>query len=253
MKITAIIVDDEPHARRYIHDLLDKDEEVHILSECKNGREVLEFVKNKIPDVIFLDIQMPGMTGMEVATKLKSLNSVIVFTTAYDQYAIKAFEVEALDYLLKPFDEKRFYEVLDRVKEIIEKDQQALLSSKLLNVYDKFKQAQSPHVHKLIIKEKGLERAIAIEDIAYLEASSVYVIIYTKAESILYRTTLNLLEQQLPNNFLRVHRSFIINTNHIEISKYLNNNTFSFMMTNGKKVTSSRSYKDKVDRRFSQN
>lgn len=251
MKITTLIVDDEPHARRYIHDLLDNDEEVHILGECKNGREVLEFVKNKKPDVIFMDIQMPGMTGMQVASKLKSLNSVIVFTTAYDQYALKAFEVEALDYLLKPFDEKRFYEVLERVKEIIEKDQQALLSSKLLNVYDKFKQAQSPHVHELIIKEKGLERAIAIEDIAYLEASSVYAIIYTKTEPILYRTTLNLLEQQLPANFLRVHRSFIINTNHIQNSNYLNNNTFSFTMSNGKTVISSRSFKEIVKRKVS--
>lgn len=243
MSAKVLIVDDEPHARRYLRDLLIKDSEIEVIGECKNGREALSFLKNITPDIIFLDIQMPGITGMEVASELKSGNALVIFTTAYDQYALKAFEAEALDYLLKPFDEQRFFEVLNRAKDILERDQQAQFSEKMMNIYNDYRQSLSPHLVEFIIKQKGLELAIKVNDVVTIESSSVYVILHTMAESSLYRTAMHLLEQQLPPNFVRIHRAYIINTDHVLESKYLNNNTFSFEMSNGKNVVSSRAYK----------
>lgn len=125
MRLSVLLVDDEPHARRYLKQLLTQDDEVEVIHECKNGQEVLNFLKTQEPHIIFLDINMPGISGVEVAEQLKSTSSLIIFSTAYDQYALKAFEVEAFDYLVKPFGEERFYGVLNRAKEVVHKLQQA--------------------------------------------------------------------------------------------------------------------------------
>lgn len=246
MTISVLIVDDEPHARRYIKSLLQKDTEISILGECKNGREALAFIKKKKPDIILLDIQMPGITGIEVAEKVKDTNSIVIFTTAYDEYALKAFEVEALNYLLKPFDETRFFEVMQKAKDIIEKNQHLQFSEKLMSLYSNFKKSQSPHLTEFEIKENGLSRFININDILLLEARSVYIILHLANDAILYRTTLNELETQLPENFIRIHRSYIINKDFVSNLKYLNNNTFNFTLSNEKEIVSSRSYKKRI-------
>lgn len=246
MMMTALIVDDEPHARRYIRDLLLKDQEVELLGECRNGREAIAFVEQNEPDIVFLDIQMPGINGIEVAHTLKSNHCAVIFTTAYDEYALKAFEVEAVNYLLKPFDAKRFYEALNMAKDTITLKKQAEFSKKIMNLYHNFKESNSPHLTEFVLKENGIERIIKANDVCYLEARSVYVILRTQQDAHLYRAALNLLEQQLPVQFLRVHRSFIINTNFIDTYKYLNNNTFAFEMKNGEKIVSSRSYKSEI-------
>lgn len=251
MKVTVLIVDDEPHARRYLRDLLIRDREVDLLGECKNGREALTFIHNKKPDIVLLDIQMPGITGIEVAHQVKSSGSLVIFTTAYDQYALKAFEAEALNYLLKPFDEKRFFEVLHNAKDMIALKQQAALSEKIMGLYNDYRQARSPHLTEFVIRDKGLERVIKTNDIVFLEARSVYVILHTLKDAVLYRAALNLLAQQLPPEFLQIHRSYVINTAHIRSFRYLNNNTFVFDMANGKKVRSSRSYKNDINKKMS--
>lgn len=250
MRATLIIVDDEPHARRYIRSLLLKDIEIEILGECKNGREALEFISVHKPNIVLLDIEMPGITGIEVANQLMSSNSIVIFTTAYNQYALKAFEVEAFNYLLKPFDEKRFYDVINRAKSIIQLNQQAKFNSTIMQLFKDFSKSQSPQLTEFKIKDKGLERVIKISEVVYLEARSVYVIIHTNDKDILYRAALNLLEQQLPSNFLRIHRSIIINLNQVEKYKYLNNNTFEFLLNNEQKVTSSRSYKNQISNKL---
>ncbi len=246
MKATILIVDDEPHARRYIRSLLTKDVEVEVTGECKNGREALEFIKNKKPDLVMLDIQMPGISGIEVAEELKSTDSIVIFTTAYDQYALKAFEAEALNYLLKPFDEKHFFEALNKAKELIQLKQQAKFNEKIMRLYKDYNKSQEPHLTEFKIKEKGLDRIIKVNDILYLEARSVYIIIHTTNDAILYRAALGILEQQLSSNFLRIHRSYIINIDKIKDYKYLNNSTFRFYFFNNKSVTSSRSYKNEI-------
>lgn len=243
---TALVVDDEPHARRFLSELLKKDSSIQLLDECSNGREAVNFCKTQTPDIIFLDIQMPGMTGMDAAFQLRKSTSLIVFCTAYDQYAIQAFEVEALDYLTKPFTEKRFNEVIRRAKEMIELNQRKVFSERIERLFKSYNQSSSPNLTEITILNKGLEERIPVSQILYIEASSVYVIIHTKRKQYIYRTTLELLDSQLPGEFIRIHRSFIINSSFIVKSKYLNNNTFSFEMSNDKVLKSSRTYKKAI-------
>ncbi len=243
---TVLVVDDEPHARRFLSTLLEKDKSMHLLAECSNGREAINFCKTQTPDIIFLDIQMPGMTGMDVAYQLRKTDSLIIFSTAYDQYAIQAFEVEALDYLIKPFTNKRFEEVLARAKKMIEMNQRNVFSQRVERLYKSYNQSSSPKITEIVILNKGLEDRIPVTDILYIESSSVYVIIHTKRKQYIYRIALETLSSQLPKNFIRIHRSFIINSNFIAKSKYLNNNTFSFQMINEKVLKSSRTYKKMI-------
>ena len=250
MRLSILIADDEPHARRYIKELMSEDNDVEVIYECKNGQEVLNFLKNKVPSIIFLDINMPGINGVEVASKIKSSGSLIIFSTAYDQYALKAFEVEAFDYLLKPYDKKRFTDVLHRAKSTVERFQQAEFSEKFVELYKEYNQYIEPHLTEFVVKEKGIEQIIHVDKILYVEASTIYAVLHLNHRKVLYRAALNLLEQQLPSNFIRVHRSYIINTNFIKSSKYLNNSTYMITMENEDVIISSRKYKEVLSKGF---
>ncbi|WP_299888277.1 LytTR family DNA-binding domain-containing protein [uncultured Lacinutrix sp.] len=250
MRLSILIVDDEPHARRHIKSLISQDSDVEVIYECKNGKQVLEFLKHQTPSVIFLDINMPGISGVEVAAQLKTTNSLIIFSTAYDEYALKAFELEAFDYLLKPYEDDRFFEVLQRAKNEVEIRQQAEFSQKFTSLYQEYNNNLSPHLTEFSLKEKGFEYKIHVEEVLYIEASTIYAELHLKEKKLLYRAALNLLEQQLPNNFIRVHRSFIINTSFIKDYKYLNNNTFMITMANTDVIISSRKYKEIISKRL---
>lgn len=250
MRLSVLVVDDEPHARRHIKGLISKDVEVEVIHECKNGKEVFNFLKHQVPSIIFLDINMPEINGIEVASQLKTANSLIIFSTAYDEYAIKAFELEAFDYLLKPFEEERFFEVLKRAKKEIEIRQQAELSQKITSLYQEYSNTITPHLTEFIIKDKGFEYKIHVEEILYIEANKIYAVLQLKNKRLLYRAPLNLLAQQLPSNFLRVHRSFIVNQNFVKKTKYLNNNTFMITLANDDLIISSRKYKDNISKRL---
>ena len=251
MRLSVLIVDDEPHARRHIKSLLASDTDVEVVNECKNGREVLQFLKNQEPSLIFLDINMPGLTGVEVAEQLKGKKSLIIFSTAYDQYALKAFELEAFDYLLKPFEDERFYEVLQRAKDVVETNQQAEFSQKFAGLYQEYNNALEPHLTEFTIKEKGFEQTIHVDKVLYIEASTIYAELHLVERTVLYRTALNLLEQQLPPNFIRVHRSFLVNKKYVEHIKYLNNSTYMFTMHNKDVIISSRKYKELISKNWS--
>lgn len=250
MRLSILIADDEPHARRYIKDLLAKDTDIEVIYECKNGQEVLNFLKNMEPSILFLDINMPGISGVEVAEKLKSTSSLIIFSTAYDQYALKAFEVQAFDYLLKPYGEDRFSEVLSRAKQAITNREQAAFGEKFEALYAEYQQNTSPHISEFEIKEKGFKRSIHVNDVLYIEASAIYAELHLMEAKVLYRTSLNLLEQQLPNNFIRVHRSYILNSTSIQSYKYLQNNTYLITMKNGDVIISSRKYKERIAKKL---
>jgi len=250
MRLSVLIVDDEPHARRHIKNLAASDEDIAVIYECKNGKETFNFLKHQVPDIIFLDVNMPGISGIEVASKLKTINSLIIFSTAYDQYALKAFELEAFDYLLKPFEDKRFFEVLNRARSEIEVRHQAAFGQKFTALYEEYKKTIAPHLTEFKIKEKGFEYKIPVEEVLYLEANAIYAVLHLKDRRVLYRAALNLLEQQLPSNFLRVHRSFIVNQNFIKQRKYLNDNRFEITLLNDAVVISSRKYKDSISKRL---
>ncbi len=251
MKIKTIIVDDEPHARRYLSDLLRTDEEIELLDELKNGREALAYLESHPVDLVFLDIHMPGINGLEVMQQIPAGNTpFIVFTTAYDQYAITAFEASAMDYLLKPFDKQRLAKSLDRVKEQLEFRKDSDFRQKMLGLYRDFQDARSPQLTEFVIKDRGFEKVIKATDILWIEASSVYAELHTENERHLYRVALNLLDKELSSDFLRIHRSIIVNTTHILKTSYLNNNTYQFRMSNGKELISSRSYKADIMHRL---
>lgn len=251
MAISCIIVDDEPHARRYLKELLEKDSEVEIKAIFHNGREAIEFLKQGDSDLLFLDIHMPGIDGMTVAKLLTGNPTLIIFTTAFDHHAAEAFEVEAFDYLLKPFDDKRLENVLSRVKEHLKKSKELELSSKVQELYQEYRDSSSPHLTSLEIKERGLIRKIQLKDVICFESSSVYILIHEQSKKSLYRTSMNLLEHQIsPEEFVRIHRSFIINRKLVSNVTYLNNSTFKFEMKNGATFTSSRSYYDRINKVF---
>ncbi|MBO3697396.1 LytTR family DNA-binding domain-containing protein [Roseivirga sp. E12] len=249
MIYSAIIVDDEPHARRYLSELIAKDPEIKLAGEFRNGKEALNYLSSNKVDIVFLDIEMPNVNGLEVANGLTegaNQNAVIIFTTAYNQYAITAFEAQALDYLLKPFDELRFTKALNRAKTQVDLQGQDLLHHKIADLYDNFKKSKSPQIHEFVIKEKGLEFSINTSKIIAIEASGVYAILITKQKGHLYRIALNDLESNLPSSFLRIHRSSIVNLDHLSKFKYLNNSTFEFSMDNEKVYVSGRSYQSRI-------
>ncbi len=248
MTYSVIIADDEVHARRYLNELLEHDTELVVLGTCKNGEEVLRFLKNKVPDFLFLDIQMPGISGLTVAEQIKQKNCEVIFTTAYNQYAVKAFEAEAFDYLLKPFNEVRLNQVLKRAK-AAKKDQRKLeVQGRIHRMMERFAIHKNNinYLTEFVIKSRGLEISIKTSDVLYLQASSVYVDLITAKKSYLYRSALSLLEKQLSPSFIRIHRSVIINKDHVLSRKYLNNNRFEFRMSNDVHLTSSKAYKQDI-------
>ncbi len=245
--IRTIIVDDEPHARRYLSELLAVDDDVDVVAELKNGREALDYLELNEVDLVFLDIHMPGINGLEVMERLPEDNKpIIVFTTAYNQYAIAAFEATALDYLLKPFDKQRLIKSVKRVKQLLNLREQSGFHQKMIRLYEEFQDSKSSKLTEFIIKERGFEKVIKTKDIKWISSNSVYVELHTTSQKYLYRAALNLLANELPEQFLRIHRSVIINTVHIEKTTYLNNNTYKFQMSNGVDLISSRSYKSSI-------
>lgn len=247
MKCTALIVDDEWHARRYLREMLSRDDDVVVLGECKNGQEVLKFLKNQVPDLLFMDIRMPGLDGLQVAQQVRKKSCQVIFTTAYNHYALQAFETEALDYLLKPFSENRLSQVLHRAKMTVLGHRKLEVSERLEGLINRLSQPAEEELRIFKIKERGIEQAIRIQDVICIQASSVYVELVTQRRTFLYRSALSLLDKQLPSSlFKRIHRSVVINRNHIIGHKYLNNNRFEFKMSNDMLLTSSKAYKSTI-------
>lgn len=244
MDIKTLIVDDEPHARRYLSDLLLEETDIDLVGTVKNGREAITFMQKEKVDLIFLDIHMPGINGLEVVQQLpKGVSPLIVFTTAYDQYAINAFEDSALDYLLKPFDNERLKKSLSRIKQQLKLQEQAQLHKKIARLYEDFQDAKSPKLTEFVIKEGGFEKVIKCRDLIWIGASSVYIELHTIEGKDLFRTSMNQLENELPEGFIRIHRSVILNKEQILKRVYQNNNNYNFHMKNGIVLSSSRSYK----------
>lgn len=247
-KIRTIVVDDEPLARLRIVNLLKKIDYVSIIGECKNGREALKSIKSYKPDLVFLDIQMPDLNGFDVLSQAQ-FNPIpfIIFVTAYDQYALKAFDVHAVDYLLKPFDDERFMTALQHAKQQLDLKENAFLHKKMLRLLENYQHQQSDELSAIEIKEKGRSVIVNIEDIYSFETQGNYVKIYASKKSYLYRETLQNIENQVnPRIFLRIHRSLLLNTNYVQKVKYQGNNQFLFTLQNGQSLLSSRSYREDI-------
>ena len=239
MKTTCIIVDDEKLARDLLREYLESFEEMELVAECAKGSEAVEKINKLKPDVIFLDVQMPGMSGFDVLEEIDH-EPYVIFTTAYDQYAIKAFEKNAVDYVLKPLDEERFRLAVNRA--LKRKKQENSTIDDLLKSLQVETKRSAYESHVFVQKSEKLFN-LPVEEIIFLEASGDYTIITTKADQFVSSSGIGKLEEILnPETFIRVHRSTIINLNSLkEIERHFNGGMV-VKMHNGKSFPVSRTY-----------
>ena len=220
-KLRVVVVDDEPMARVALRELLSADGEVEIVSECSNGDEALEALKGLKPDVVFLDVQMPGRSGFEVLESLsEEERPAVVFTTAYDQYALNAFDLHAVDYLLKPFDDDRFRLALTRAKERSRTDAAVGAGQRLADLLaavrgsaalNPTRDVRAAPITRLTIHREGRLEVVETNTVDWIEAADQYVCLHTTEGEHLMRESMSQLESQLdPTRFMRVHRSAIV-------------------------------------------
>lgn len=246
-----LIVDDEPLARERIRELLKHERDIASVNEAANGGEALEKISAKRPDVLFLDIQMPDMTGFDVLGLLdkKLLRQIpaIVFVTAYDEFALRAFEFHALDYLLKPFDRKRFTDTLRIARERIAHSRSNGSEQRLLSLLEEL-HAKPAYLEWLTIRKDERILLIRTSDIQWIEAHGNYVLLKMDGTSHLMRETMDRLESQLdPRVFLRIHRSTIVNVNQIKELQAWARGEYRVVTFAGSAFTLSRGYRSRFD------
>ena len=249
-KIRTVIIDDEPLAREGVRMLLEEDAEISVVAECAGGREALAAISEKEPDLIFLDVQMPEISGFEVLEAVGAEHAPqVIFVTAYDKYALQAFEAHALDYLLKPFTVKRFKEALKRAKRQIQNEQNGELNRKLATLLEDLK-PQTNYLERIVVKNAGRVSFVSVEEISWIEAAESYVRFHVgEGKSYLIRGAISRLEAQLdPARFLRIHRSIIVSIKHIKEMQPLFHGDYEIVLKDGTKLTSSRSNRDKLQR-----
>ncbi|MBV9957483.1 MAG: response regulator transcription factor [Acidobacteria bacterium] len=247
VRLRAIVVDDEMLARQIIREMLANDAEVEIVAECVNGREAVEAIQAHKPDLLFLDIQMPEVAGFEVLEAMKGERLPgVIFVTAYDQYAVRAFEYHALDYLLKPFDRERFEMAVSRAKAQLRRDRNGELDRRILALLEALK-AESKYVDRLVIKNGGRVFFLESGEVNWIEAEGNYVRLHTDKKAHLLRETISSLEEQLdPKKFLRVHRSTIVRIDSIRELQPWFHGEYHIILHDGTKLTLSRNYREQL-------
>ena len=242
-KLSTIIVDDEPLARKLIKEYLQDFPEIKIVGECKNGKQAVKAINEEKPDIVFLDIRMPGMDGFEVLEHIDQMPHV-VFVTAYGDYALKAFEVNAADYLLKPYDRKRFSKAVQKVIDRSTKSNDEI--ERILRVLQQSKEPED-YPESILIRVGSTIISIQLQDILWIEADGDYTKLHTTSGTHLCNLTMNALEQRLdPNRFLRVHRSYIIASNSIEHLEADGEGGFVIFLKDKSRVKVSRAYGAKL-------
>ena len=256
--IKTLIIDDEPLARRNLRVLLDQDPQIEILDECRNGHEAIKAINTHSPDLIFLDIQMPEMDGFDVLAQVGPEHiHAIIFVTAFDQYALKAFEVHALDYLLKPFDDERFTRALERAKSQIAAREIDKLSQRLLALLEdrksehKVSSGQQSYLTRLMIKTSNRMMLLKVDEIDFIEADGNYAKLHTGRKSHLLREKMNDLEGRLdPAKFVRIHRSVIVNLERIKEMHPHFNGDYIIVLDDGRQLRLSRSRREQLEARL---
>jgi two-component system, LytTR family, response regulator len=259
--IRTLIVDDEVLARQRIRNLLRGRVEFAVIGECANGYEAVRTIRRHAPDLVFLDVQMPDLDGFGVLEELAADQlPVIIFVTAYDQYAVRAFEFHALDYLLKPFDDERFEKALGWARAQLEQEQFRQLGERMFALLEDYqsrpksgaeKSSTAPDeprpLARLIVKSAGRVFFIRTEEIDWIEAEGYYARLHVGGKSHLLRETLTKLESQLDQNrFLRIHRSTIINLERIRELQTQSHGEFTVVLNDGTQLKLSRGYRDRL-------
>jgi two-component system LytT family response regulator len=245
MTLRALVVDDEPFARARVCDLLAAEAEVEVVGEARDGLEAVAAIRRERPDIVFLDVQMPELDGFGVLEALAGEKlPVVIFTTAYDQYALKAFEVQALDYLLKPIDPDRFQQALQRAHSQVGRDD--ALRAELLELLQSLPN-RPKFLERLVVKTGGRISFLRVDEADCFEACGNYIRLCLGSEEHLVRMTMAVLETRLdPNRFLRIHRSTIVNVERVKELQSTFHGEYVVLLRNGRRLTLSRGYREKL-------
>ena len=246
MKIKTLIVDDEPLARARIKRFLREVSDIRIIGECGNGKEAIPAINEHKPDLVFLDIQMPEKNGFEVVKALdpQSLPSII-FVTAYDQYALQAFDVHALDYLLKPFNRERLLRAVAHARDHLEHKSLGNIDERLASLIADIR-GEKKYLERLVVKSVGRVFFLKTDEIDWIEAAGNYVKLHTGRESHMIRETMNGIEAKLnPDKFLRIHRSTVVHIDRIKELHPMFSGDYAVILRNGTELALSRNYRER--------
>jgi two-component system LytT family response regulator len=245
----TVIADDECLSRKKLLILLSSEEGINVAAECLDGKQAVEAVRLHKPDLLFLDIEMPDLNGFEVLEQIsKEHLPVIIFTTAYDHYAIRAFEAHALDYLLKPFNQVRLHHSLERARAELLKSHEQNVQARLLDMLNTTRPEPKP-LRRLVIKTAGRVVFLELNEIDWIEAAANYVRIHAGKDAYLLREGIGTMSAKLDSGrFVRIHRSFIVNINRIRELQPCENGDFIAVLRNGKELSCSRGCRSEVQR-----
>jgi two-component system LytT family response regulator len=250
-RIRTLIVDDEKPARRRLVELLGREPEIEIAGEARDGREAVDLVRAQAPDLMFLDIQMPDLDGFGVLAALDPPQQpVTVFVTAYDRYAVQAFEAHAVDYLLKPYSDQRFESALRRACQFLRSRTTGELHQRVGQLLDDRagSDPRSGYLERLVLKSAGRVTFVGVEDVDWIEASGVYVNLHVGPRAHLYRSSLAHLLQRLdPKRFVRVHRSLAVNTDRIRELQPRSHGDYTVVLKNGQELVMSRGFRPQFE------
>jgi two-component system LytT family response regulator len=248
-KMRTIIADDEPLSREKLRFFLESEPDVQIVAECVDVEETANALKRYRPDLLLLDIELGGGNGFQVLQSVPAHDlPIVIFTTAYDSYALQAFEAQALDYLLKPFDQERLHRALERAKgELVKLARGALNERSMIDLLSAA--GKTPRENRLIIKSGGRVVFIQMDEIDYVEAAANYVRLHLSGKNAyLYRETIGRMADRLdPSEFIRVHRSFVVNISKIKELQPCNNGEFMVSLRSGKDIPCSRFYRHALE------
>jgi two-component system LytT family response regulator len=249
----VLVADDEAPARQRLVDLLRKDSQVSRILEGADGMAAVQVIQSERPDLVFLDVQMPELDGLGVIDAVGADEMPLtIFVTAYDQHAIRAFEANALDYLLKPFSDERYEAAMARVKSRLDERSLRDFGQRMLQMVSKVP-AQERRLDRLVVKSGGTTRFLRVVDIDWIEAAGVYVNLHAGGKELLYRATLNDLVEKLdPMRFVRVHRSAIVNIESILHLEPISHGEFEVVLKNGSRLRISRTYRAQLEKRLGQ-
>jgi two-component system LytT family response regulator len=250
-KLTVVIADDEPLARERLLSLLALESDVDIVAQCRDGEEAVRAIAERHPDLVLLDVEMPRMNGFDVINAIGAERMpMLIFVTAYDQHALRAFEVRALDYLLKPFDRERFSAALRRARAQIDANAGGDLGRRLVALMKDLKK-DAPRSERLVVKSGGRLFFLRSDEIDWIEAAGNYVRLHVGSQTHLLRETMNAIETRLdPERFFRIHRSRIVNVERIQEMQPWLNGEYSIVLKTGARLTISRGYREKLQERL---
>jgi two-component system LytT family response regulator len=258
--IRVVIADDERLARQKLRMLLEAEPQLTVVSECQDGRQTVLAINSFHPDLLLLDIQMPDFDGFQVLHEIPAREMpVVIFTSAYDQYAIRAFEAHALDYLLKPFDQERLHQAIERARAELQKSDKREITHRLLELLSEMKSgvvSAAPPLpqNRLVIKAKGRVIFLNLDEIDWIEAAANYVRLSVGKESYLLRETISRTSERLnPNEFIRIHRSVIVNVRKIKELIPVNSGEYIVVLKSGKELSCSRGYRALLQRVIERN